>query len=165
MGTDDDLVHVDLTSDEVVLLAGALVDWGGPAHPTEALARALGFAGLRDLGTEGNRIAQDIRHGRPLTPLDWTRALLSAEICFGSDLLGTGSEWDCIHGGNDEDWLRTLRGLARKLPASRAHLLGERPEPESEEPVEGPAMLGGQWVVRGRDGRTRSRFADDPGDG
>jgi hypothetical protein len=64
----------------------------------------------------------DIRDQRAITRRDWYRALLSAEIIFGSDSLGTGSEWGAIQGGDDATWLRTLRGLRRKLPVSREFL-------------------------------------------
>ena len=36
-------VTVDLTADERELLAQGLLQWGGPAAPTDALAAAMGF--------------------------------------------------------------------------------------------------------------------------
>ncbi len=86
------------------------------------MARALGFKDIDDLQVEGERIAHDIGAGRALTRRDWSRALLSAEVIFGSDLIGTGSEWTSIQGGTDAEWLGTLRRLRHKLPASRRHL-------------------------------------------
>lgn len=86
----------------------------------------MGFAGKADLFDEGRRIAQSLRDGEPLSEQDWTRALLSAELNFGSDVLGTGTgtgtEWTTIHGGDEESWLWVLRDLSSKVPWSRTHL-------------------------------------------
>jgi hypothetical protein len=119
---EDDAVAVELNEMETRLLCYGLIDWGGPSRCPEAMARALGFKDVDDLQVEGDRIAHDIGAGRPLTRRDWSRALLSAEVTFGNDLIGTGSEWTVIQGGSDAEWLATLRRLRRKLPASRRHL-------------------------------------------
>ena len=115
-------MNVELSDDERTLLTRGLQDWTGPAHCTEALARAMGFADKSDLFAEGRRIAQAVRDNEPLSERDWTRALLSAELNFGSDILGTGTEWTMLHGGNEERWLCVLRDLSSKLPWSRKHL-------------------------------------------
>ena len=122
MTKNGDLVNVDLTDEERRMLFYGLVDWGGPARCTEALAVALGFEGLEDLHREGHRIAQDIYHSRPVSLRDWTRAMFSAEIIFASDVMGTGTEWGVIQGGDDAHWLGVLRTLQRKVPASRRYL-------------------------------------------
>ena len=122
MTQNGDLVNLDLTDEERRLLFYGLIDWGGPARCTEALAIALGFDGLEDLEREGHRIAQDIYDGRPVSLRDWTRAMFSAEIIFASDVTGTGSEWGVIQGGDDAHWLGVLRALQRKVPASRRYL-------------------------------------------
>jgi len=122
MTQNGDLVDLDLTDEERRMLFYGLIDWSGPARCTEALAIALGFDGLEDLDREGQRIAQEIYDGRPVSLRDWTRALFSAEIVFASDVMGTGTEWGVIQGGDDARWLGVLRALQLKVPASRRYL-------------------------------------------
>ncbi|WP_104106170.1 hypothetical protein [Nocardioides sp. 616] len=116
------LVSIDLTADERGMLGACLIDWGGPAHGTDSLAVALGFAGMDDLWREAERIEAAIAAGEPLTKQDWTRALVSAEIIFASDVFGTGSSWTMMNGDTDEHGIRVLRSLQRKLPAVRRFL-------------------------------------------
>jgi hypothetical protein len=101
-----------------------LNQWGGPAYGTELAARAMGFASLEDLYGQAQRLMDDLAHSRPLSRLDWTRALLSLELAFGSQVLGCAREWGVVQGGEDAEWLRTLRSVQRKLPASRRLLPG-----------------------------------------
>ena len=82
----------------------------------------MGFAGLQDFFRESERILARVKAGLPLTIRDWSRALFATELIFASDLLGTGSEWTVIQGGDDGDWMWVLRRLQAKLPASRAFL-------------------------------------------
>jgi hypothetical protein len=117
-----EVVAVDLTAIERAMLVSRLNDWAGPAHCTEAMARAMGFRDKEDLHDDGRRITNELREDRSLSRRDWTRALLSLEIIFGSDLLGTGTEGGTIQGGDDVEWLRTLRKLQHKLPVSQAYL-------------------------------------------
>jgi hypothetical protein len=42
-------IPVDLTQDERYLLTRGLAEWGGPASPTDELARAMGFLSSEDL--------------------------------------------------------------------------------------------------------------------
>jgi hypothetical protein len=104
-----------------MLLAG-LLDWGGPAHGTDSLAVAMGFSGLEDLDQEASRILARIQEGAPLTVRDWSRVMFATEVIFASDLLGTGSEWTVIQGGDDAHWISVLRDLQSKIPASREFL-------------------------------------------
>ena len=77
----------------------------------------MGFADVNDLTAEGRRIADVIYDGGSLTPRDWTRALISTEICFASH-----DEWTVIQGGTDAYWISVLRSLQAKVPASWRHL-------------------------------------------
>jgi hypothetical protein len=43
------LLDVDLTPEERYVLNRGLVEWGGPAHCTEAMANAMGFASVDNL--------------------------------------------------------------------------------------------------------------------
>ena len=124
MESEEDLVAVDLTEIERNMLVIGLHDWGGPAYCTDPLAQALGFRNVQDLYDEGGRIADDIRHGRALSRRDWTRALASTEIMFGSSLLGHACGWGSVHGGDDREWRDALSMLRRKLPVSPDFLPG-----------------------------------------
>lgn len=111
----DELVNPDLTDEERWVLNRGLVEWGGPAHCTEALANAMGFRSIADLYDEADRLVDDLGARRPLSRRDWTRTLLATEIVFASDIVGSGVEWQDTTGLDDAATLRTLRGLQIKL--------------------------------------------------
>ena len=115
----EDLIVVALTDEERYVLNYGLIDWNGPSECTESLAIAMGFTGLDDLEQESERIAASIMSGQPLTARDWTRALLSTEIIFASEVVGTGGEWRVIHGRDDAYWIQVLRRIQAKVPWSR----------------------------------------------
>ena len=112
-----ELVAVDLREDERLVLNRGLVEWGGSAHCTEAMAVAMGFKGVADLFSEVDRIVELLDARAPLTRRDWTRTLLATEIVFASDVLGAGIEWTTTAGLDDFETLRTLRSLQRTLAA------------------------------------------------
>ena len=112
---DSDVVNVDLTSDERGLLVQGLLQWGGPAAPTDALAVAMGFADVGDLLTESQRIGSAIEQGSPVTATDLRRALVATEIVFSSDVFGAGVEWETVSGQTDQTTISLLRTLQRKL--------------------------------------------------
>jgi hypothetical protein len=90
---DGRLVQVDLTKDERRVLEMGLIEWAGPAACTNEMALAMGFTGVRDLFDDGSRLANSIRDDDPLTPRDWTRALLATEMSspvmsWGRDSIG-----------------------------------------------------------------------------
>lgn len=108
----------NLTDDERELLWRGLLEWGGPASPTKAMAVAMGFRDVIDLLKEGSRIRADISDGRPLTYADWRRALLATEIVFASDVVGSGVDWSTTTGLQDEETIRMLRSIQRKMVAA-----------------------------------------------
>ncbi|GAB2872732.1 hypothetical protein [Nocardioides pacificus] len=114
----DELSSVELDDDELTLLTYGLRDWGGPAYCHEALAIAMGFSGCSDLERQVERLIAAVELGGPLSRLDWTRVLFSAEIVFVSNIVGTGSGWGTIHGGDDARWIDALRRAQEKVPHS-----------------------------------------------
>ncbi len=50
-----------------------------------------------------------------MSRIDWLRTLASTEIGFGSDIFGSGVEWETVTGFRDEMTLAVMRGLQRKL--------------------------------------------------
>ena len=105
----------ELSADERDLLREGLVQWGGPASLTEALAIAMGFAGVDDFFVQSNRLRGALENGEGLSNVDWTRALLATEIVFASDTIGAGVEWSTVTRFHDSETLVILRGLQRKL--------------------------------------------------
>ena len=115
MSDPGELIEVELTDEERFVLKRGLLEWGGPAHCTDAMAVAMGFASVRDLFDESHRILDDLAAKRPLSRLDWTRTLLATEIAFASDVMGSGVEWPVTTGLEDWRTLQHLRQLQRKL--------------------------------------------------
>ncbi|WP_205791741.1 hypothetical protein [Microbacterium sulfonylureivorans] len=110
-----ELVDVELSNDERFLLDRGLVEWGGPARCTEAIAIAIGFSSVADLLTEGYRIADDLSNRRPLSRTDWTRALLATEVVFASDVLGSGHDWEATTDLDDTATITLLRSVQLRL--------------------------------------------------
>ncbi|MER5199842.1 hypothetical protein ACWD3J_38600 [Streptomyces sp. NPDC002755] len=104
-----------LTAHEVELLTRALLEWGGPAHCSDQLAVAMGFAGTQNLFDQCQRLRQALRADAPLGAADWARTLLATEIAFASDLAGSGVEWSTTTGRDDAATIRMLRVIQRKL--------------------------------------------------
>jgi hypothetical protein len=107
--------EMDLSGEERELLRRGLLEWGGPARCTETLAIAMGFRDVADLQDEGYRFADDLLARRSLSTNDWRRALLATEIVFASDVLGSGIDWSITTGMDDNETLRMLRSVQRKL--------------------------------------------------
>jgi hypothetical protein len=107
--------NVDLSAEERYLLAHGLHQWGGPARATDALARLMGFEHVQDLYRDGARIAQELRSGANLSGADLARALIATEFVFASDYYGAGWDWEDGTGLSDEDTIKRLREVQRKL--------------------------------------------------
>lgn len=115
-------LSLTLTKEEIGVLRQGLLQWGGPAPGADGLAVTMGFEDRLDLYRQATRIAEALSTGEPLTRLDWTRALVSTEVNFASDVLGAGYEWNIVTGFDDLTTLRLLRGLQSKLMAVRVAL-------------------------------------------
>lgn len=104
-----------LEPSEIDMLVRALLEWGGPAHVSDELARGMGFAGAEDLLERGRSFRQDLRNNELIRDADWARILLAAEIVFASDLMGSGTDWSTTTGLTDDETVKLLRGVQRKL--------------------------------------------------
>ena len=109
------LVAIDLDSPERDLLCCGLMEWGGPARCTAAMAVAIGFDSVQDLFAQSERLIGALRSGSPLTRGDWRRVLLATEIVFVSDVVGSGIDWSSTTGLSDAESLVILRGIQRKV--------------------------------------------------
>jgi len=79
------------------------------------MAVAMGFADVRDLFETNDRLVDALETRAPLTALDWVRVLLATEIVFASNTIGSGLDWSITFGSSDEESLRLLRSVQRKL--------------------------------------------------
>jgi len=113
----DSHYEVDLTEDELALLRTGISQWLGTARCSDAVAAVVGFADADDLRANVRRLLQALDAQAPLPASDWRRVLVSAEIIFGSDVLGCGVEWPTVTGLSDADSLTILRQLQRVLAA------------------------------------------------
>jgi hypothetical protein len=116
-------MDVELSEDEKRLLSEGLNQWGGPAKLTDQFAVAMGFQGVSDFYAQAERIVAVIESAEPLSALDATRALAATEIVFASDIFGAGAEWATVTGLTDDETIRVLRRLQRKLVSPYRALL------------------------------------------
>lgn len=114
--TDDSITDSSSGPVEKVVLRAGLLDWGGPAAPTDALAVAKGFKDAVRLREETRALWQKIEQAGSLTAGDWRRAMLAVEIVFISDVVGSGLDWRFTSGFSDEETIEIVRRLQRKLP-------------------------------------------------
>jgi hypothetical protein len=106
---------LELNDDERDLLRTGLAEWGGSAHLTDSMARAMGFEDRADFSVQNRRIVASLAAGEALSRADWRRALLATEVVFASDVVGSGLDWETTTGICDADTLRLLRSLQRKM--------------------------------------------------
>lgn len=118
--TDPEAGPVVLDDLERRFLRSAMLEWGGPARPTEELASALGFTSAGSMPSETWALWQRIEAGDSLSSADWRRVLLAAEVVFASDVVGSGLDWPITSDISDADSVAVLRKLQRKLPRWRA---------------------------------------------
>jgi hypothetical protein len=105
---------VDFTDEERAILRAGLNEWGGPAHPNDAVAVAMGFAGVADLDEERKRLGALIRSGDHASRADTDRAIAATELVFVSDRVGSGLDWEITTGFSDTETIRHLRSIQRK---------------------------------------------------
>ncbi|WP_459545822.1 hypothetical protein [Nocardia sp. X0981] len=123
----DDLVAIELSEDEREVLRHGLGEWGGPAHCTEALAAAMDFRSVQDLYEQARRLRSALKSNEPLSARDWRRTLVATEFAFASDIFGSGPDWSITTGLPDEETVRILRRLQRKLGRGLRRELYRRP--------------------------------------
>jgi hypothetical protein len=116
--------QMSLSAEEMQLLREGLMEWSGPARCTEEFAVAMGYSGATELPGQCRSIRDALVAGEDLEPMDWARALLATEIAFASDVVGSGYEWSTTTGWSDEQTVKVLRSLQRKLVRTVAPLVG-----------------------------------------
>lgn len=75
----------------------------------------MGFQNMADLFEQGRRLRSALAGGEPLNAEDWRRTVVASEIVFASDVFGSGVEWSITTGLSDEETIKILRRLQRKI--------------------------------------------------
>ena len=112
-------IEVALDAEELRFLRAALLDWGGPARPTDEVAHALGFESASQVSDGTWALWKQIEERPALTIQEWRQVLLATEIVFASDVVGSGLDWATTSGIPDRESIEVLRRLQRKLPRWR----------------------------------------------
>ncbi len=116
MTLQNEIVPVELTDPQRVLLRARLDVWHGAATPSMDQVRAFGYHSQESLREACAQFAEAIQPQTSLSRRAWTQVLFLAELGFVSDVQGAGFEWRIITGMYDEaQSLSVLRGLQRKL--------------------------------------------------
>lgn len=77
-----------------------------------------GCDSVQDLHEVGHRLSEDVEQGEPMRPLDWGPSLLATERVFGSNVVGSGLDWEVSSGFSDAVSVKLLRAIQRKLPTA-----------------------------------------------
>lgn len=100
----------------------ALDGWGVSGRPTSYLVVAMGFVSLDGFGDEVVRIRDLVVDRRPMTRMEWTRAMAATEVIFGSEVFGAGTQWPAMTGYTDEESIAMVRRIQLKLTQARARV-------------------------------------------
>lgn len=111
----DSLIPNPLDDDETHVLVRGLAEWWGPASCTEAMARAIGFAGRQDFLNRIKELRSRISSGGEIMASDWVRILFAFEIVFSSAVVGSGRNWQVTMGISDIETVIILRSIQRKI--------------------------------------------------
>jgi hypothetical protein len=113
MMADDELVVIDLTDDERLLMFHGLNEFLGPARGAPLLTPLLGLSSVENFYTLVRRLREAMRNHESLSNLDWERALLLTEISWASAVLGAGL--DFATNFRDEEAAPLLRSIQYKV--------------------------------------------------
>jgi hypothetical protein len=99
--TDPELVAIDLDDDERELMVQGLNEYFKSAKSgVPFLVLIFRVSGAEEFQALVWRLLEAVENKEPLTPFDWSRALLLTEISWASDLVGSGIEFAKIRSDN-----------------------------------------------------------------
>jgi len=112
--TAPDLVAVDLTDDERMLMVHALNEFFGSAKRAKSLLTpVVGLSTTQEFRALVRRLLEAVDNNEPLSDLDWARALFLTEISWASDLVGAGIDFATTI--RDDEAVQLLRSIQRKI--------------------------------------------------
>jgi hypothetical protein len=128
-----DMVAIDLTEVERDFMCTALGEWGGSASFVPLPVSLVGADSWAAFDELTKRLRHAIKNAQPISGNDWARALFLSELSFGSDIVGAGVDFSTASGFTDEEAIRVLRSLQRKIitvhPGRRLFPGQARPRP------------------------------------
>jgi hypothetical protein len=110
---DTELIDIELTEDEWLLLSYGLHEYGGPIRGQAVMARALGLSNLETFDHLVARLEAAIFHKQPLSKLDWARTVFLTEVSWASNLVGSGLDFRSNF--HDEEAAPLLRSIQWKI--------------------------------------------------
>ncbi|OBG25188.1 hypothetical protein [Mycobacterium sp. 852002-51057_SCH5723018] len=118
---ESELVAIELTDEERKLIVLALNEYAGTAqHTYRLLCPVLGQSSKQEWFQLVNRLSLAIEIKKPMSDLDWARALFLTDISFGSTLVGSGLRFGPAA---DKHWFEVLRSVQRKVSSHDRFLL------------------------------------------
>ena len=111
--TQPKLIAIELTDDERKFMLTALSEFGGTASYSPFPIKILRVSTDDEFDDLLIRLRRAIARKEPLSELDWARAQLLTEMCWASDMIGSGTEfWTSYH---DDEAAPLMRSVQRKL--------------------------------------------------
>jgi hypothetical protein len=118
--TEAELVAIDLDDDERELMVQGLSEYFKSAKSSVPfLVLLFRVPGAGEFHALVWRLLEAVDNKEPLSPFDWSRALLLAEISWASDLVGSGIEFAKIR--SDEEVMPLLRSTQYHLAFRGGH--------------------------------------------
>jgi len=111
--TEPELIAIDLTDDERDFMQTALTEFGGTASYKPFPIKVLGVSTDDEFEDLVDRLRMAVARKYPLSELDWARAQLLTEMCWGSDIIGAGIDFQ--YSCRDELAAPLMRSIQRKL--------------------------------------------------
>jgi hypothetical protein len=111
--TEPELIAIDLTDEERDFMQTALTEFGGTAGYLPFPIKILGVSTADEFDDLVDRLRIAIARKYALSELDWARAQLLTEMCWGSDMIGSGTEFKYSY--QDELAAPLMRSIQRKL--------------------------------------------------
>jgi hypothetical protein len=91
--TEPELIAIDLSDDERQFIQTALAELGGTVGDKLFPVEVFGVATVDEFKEMLTRLRIAIASRGSLSRLEWTRAQLLTEICWGSDIIGSGIDF------------------------------------------------------------------------
>jgi hypothetical protein len=107
------VIAIDLTDDEHEFILTALSEFGGTAGYTPFPIKILGVSTSDEFDELLIRLRRVIAWKQMLPELDWARAQLLTEMCWATDMIGSGTEFWTSY--RDEEAAPLMRSIQRKL--------------------------------------------------
>ena len=118
--TEPELIEIDLPDDERQFMRTAITEFGGTASNKPFPIKILGVSTADEFDDLLVRLRIAIERGEALSALDWARALLLTEICWASDMIGSGTAFTQSYPDKQAaPLMRVIQRRLRRYPLAR----------------------------------------------